>query len=214
MNHFQSYQSVNKYPSGYQYPSAPEVVNPFGIDDQIPFNDNVYGLKYGMTGPSAMEAPNYHGHAATWPKEGKLKGAAVSALTLLAFLFFLNLLQSCLKEHLETVSPTVMVMSAGQRGIVVSRNDDVENDEIQNDEIPRPYNKLGNVDLEDDIYYDENNSKMPWESDEYLSYPYSIHAIPKTTSTTTTPTSRRRKKKLLITKIGNEREKALKFCTA
>uniref|UniRef100_A0A182MX15 Uncharacterized protein n=1 Tax=Anopheles culicifacies TaxID=139723 RepID=A0A182MX15_9DIPT len=53
-----------------------------------------------------------------WPapshgKSGKGKGAALSALTLLAFLYFLNLLQSCLKEHMETMNPTVMVMTAG-----------------------------------------------------------------------------------------------------
>lgn len=42
------------------------------------------------------------------PKPGKKgKGAALSALTLLAFLYFLNLLQSCLKEHMETMNPTV-----------------------------------------------------------------------------------------------------------
>ncbi|XP_049530142.1 uncharacterized protein LOC125948276 [Anopheles darlingi] len=41
------------------------------------------------------------------------KGAALSALTLLAFLYFLNMLQSCLKEHMATMNPTVMVMTAG-----------------------------------------------------------------------------------------------------
>ncbi|KFB35809.1 AGAP013211-PA-like protein [Anopheles sinensis] len=50
------------------------------------------------------------------PSDGgksKGKGAALSALTLLAFLYFLNLLQSCLKEHMDTMNPTVMVMTAG-----------------------------------------------------------------------------------------------------
>lgn len=40
-------------------------------------------------------------------KKSKKKTAALSALTLLAFLFFLNLLQSCLKEHLTAINPTV-----------------------------------------------------------------------------------------------------------
>uniref|UniRef100_A0A182PNN9 Uncharacterized protein n=1 Tax=Anopheles epiroticus TaxID=199890 RepID=A0A182PNN9_9DIPT len=57
--------------------------------------------------PPLWPAPSSHG------KSGKGKGAALSALTLLAFLYFLNLLQSCLKEHMETMNPTVMVMTAG-----------------------------------------------------------------------------------------------------
>ncbi|XP_035890541.1 uncharacterized protein LOC118502421 [Anopheles stephensi] len=57
--------------------------------------------------PPLWPAPSHHG------KSGKGKGAALSALTLLAFLYFLNLLQSCLKEHMETMNPTVMVMTAG-----------------------------------------------------------------------------------------------------
>ncbi|XP_062537455.1 uncharacterized protein LOC134205844 [Armigeres subalbatus] len=59
-------------------------------------------------------------HISKWkPKKGK--GAALSALTLLAFLYFLNLLQSCLKEHMDTMNPTVMVMTAG-----ATRRKDVE----------------------------------------------------------------------------------------
>lgn len=38
---------------------------------------------------------------------GKSNASAMSALTLLAFLFFLNILQSCLKEHMLTMNPTV-----------------------------------------------------------------------------------------------------------
>ncbi|CAG4996484.1 unnamed protein product [Parnassius apollo] len=41
--------------------------------------------------------------------------AAMSALTLLAFLFFLNILQQCLKDHMTDLStPQVMIMSAGK----------------------------------------------------------------------------------------------------
>jgi hypothetical protein len=42
-------------------------------------------------------------------KKNKLKGAALSALTLLAFLFFLNLLQNCLKEQMAAMNPTVSI---------------------------------------------------------------------------------------------------------
>lgn len=45
------------------------------------------------------------------PKPKKGKGAALSALTLLAFLYFLNMLQSCLKEHMDTMNPTVSICS-------------------------------------------------------------------------------------------------------
>ncbi|XP_014086734.2 CAR1 transcription factor [Bactrocera oleae] len=37
--------------------------------------------------------------------------STMNALTLLAFFFFVNLLQSCLKENMEAMNPTVMVMT-------------------------------------------------------------------------------------------------------
>jgi hypothetical protein len=40
--------------------------------------------------------------------------AAMSALTLLSFLFFLNILQQCLKDQMATMNPTVAVMTAGR----------------------------------------------------------------------------------------------------
>lgn len=40
--------------------------------------------------------------------------AAMSALTLLSFLFFLNILQQCLKDHMMTLNPQVTIMSAGR----------------------------------------------------------------------------------------------------
>uniref|UniRef100_A0A182IPF0 Uncharacterized protein n=1 Tax=Anopheles atroparvus TaxID=41427 RepID=A0A182IPF0_ANOAO len=68
--------------------------------------------------PPLWQAPAHGG-------KGKGKGAALSALTLLAFLYFLNLLQSCLKEHMETMNPTVMVMTAGanRRKYILDRVD-------------------------------------------------------------------------------------------
>ncbi|XP_055617854.1 uncharacterized protein LOC129763107 [Toxorhynchites rutilus septentrionalis] len=85
-----------------------------------------HGSAYGPPGPSSggydYHAPHPHSYQPPHPipfikfspKSGrKGKGAALSALTLLAFLYFLNLLQSCLKEHMETMNPTVMVMTAG-----------------------------------------------------------------------------------------------------
>lgn len=57
-----------------------------------------------------------HRHSQTWLGGGKSKhhhnnnksnSTAISALTLLTFLFFLNLLQNCLREQMETMNPTV-----------------------------------------------------------------------------------------------------------
>lgn len=45
--------------------------------------------------------------AAESPYKKKKKNAALSALTLVAFLFFLNLLQTCLKEQMMAMNPTV-----------------------------------------------------------------------------------------------------------
>ncbi|KAL9693904.1 hypothetical protein quinque_013189 [Culex quinquefasciatus] len=70
--------------------------------------------------PAPPQPAHHHHHSHTSipvhfssGKSKKGKGGALSALTLLAFLYFLNLLQSCLKEHMDTMNPTVMVMTAG-----------------------------------------------------------------------------------------------------
>ncbi|XP_072949263.1 uncharacterized protein [Epargyreus clarus] len=60
-----------------------------------------------------------HGHAAPskhhYGGGGHKNNGAMSALTLLAFLFFLHILQQCLKEHMTSMStPQVMVVSAGR----------------------------------------------------------------------------------------------------
>jgi hypothetical protein len=46
-------------------------------------------------------------------KGGGKHSIALTALTLLSFLFFLNILQNCLQEHMEEMSPQqVMIMQA------------------------------------------------------------------------------------------------------
>ncbi|XP_075977288.1 uncharacterized protein LOC142977329 [Anticarsia gemmatalis] len=63
-----------------------------------------------------------HGHVATskhhYGGGGHKSGASMSALTLLAFLFFLHILQQCIKDHMTDMSSTqpVMVMTAGREG--------------------------------------------------------------------------------------------------
>lgn len=114
VNPFQSVQTLNKFPTPYQFPASSGGLNPFlTYDGSTPVvNSQGYGLKFAnepVYGPSAVETQQSHygppmmqGH-----KGGKLKGAALSALTLLAFLFFLNLLQSCLKDQMDAMYPTV-----------------------------------------------------------------------------------------------------------
>lgn len=52
--------------------------------------------------PSQQSHPRKSHHV-----QAKSTASAMSALTLLAFMFFLNILQSCLKEHMMTMNPTV-----------------------------------------------------------------------------------------------------------
>lgn len=42
----------------------------------------------------------------------KSSGSVMNALTLLAFFFFVNMLQNCLKDHMVDMNPTVMVLTA------------------------------------------------------------------------------------------------------
>ncbi|XP_055907348.1 protein dissatisfaction [Eupeodes corollae] len=66
-------------------------------------------------------------------KSGKTGGSStITALTLLSFLFFLNILQSCLKEHMDTMNPTVMVMTAGVARTRVSKLAEMNSREQQN----------------------------------------------------------------------------------
>lgn len=111
INQFQNYQPINKYPTPYQFPS-PSGINPFLSNDDLALggNNQGYGLKFAnepMYGHSGLETQSQYGPPMMQSKGGKLKGAALSALTLLAFLFFLNLLQSCLKDQMDSMNPTV-----------------------------------------------------------------------------------------------------------
>lgn len=99
-------QAVNKFATPYQFPSSSVGANPYVLNDG---NNNGYGLKFASEPVyhSAVETQSHYGPPQMSHKGGKLKGAALSALTLLAFLFFLNLLQSCLKDQMDTMNPTV-----------------------------------------------------------------------------------------------------------
>lgn len=59
---------------------------------------------------------------------GLKSNASMSALTLLAFLFFLHILQQCIKEHMTEMSTTpVVVMTAGREGEVqLSKSDKID----------------------------------------------------------------------------------------
>lgn len=43
--------------------------------------------------------------------KGSKNSTPLTALTLLAFFFFLNLLQSCIKDHMDAINPTAMVLT-------------------------------------------------------------------------------------------------------
>lgn len=43
-------------------------------------------------------------------KSTKKKGLALTALTLLAFLFFLHYLQTCIEDHFDDMQPQVLIM--------------------------------------------------------------------------------------------------------
>jgi hypothetical protein len=111
INPFHGMQGLSKYHTPYQLSDHSSPSNPFIINDDIHLNNNGYGLKYGndfVYGHSGVETQSHYGPPIMISKGGgKLKGAALSALTLLAFLFFLNLLQSCLKDQMDTMNPTV-----------------------------------------------------------------------------------------------------------
>jgi hypothetical protein len=104
---FESYQSVNKFQAPYSFPN---VQNPYLNDGSFDSVVNNGYEKYGGDtgyGHTAVETQSHYGPPMMMGKGGKLKGAALSALTLLVFLFFLNLLQSCLKDHMDAMNPTV-----------------------------------------------------------------------------------------------------------
>lgn len=90
---YQGYQNPYTYASGYA--GAGSYMHPY-----VQYgSDRKFGFKHKFEHSS-------HGDDDS-KKKSKKKTAALSALTLLAFLFFLNLLQSCLKDHLTAINPTV-----------------------------------------------------------------------------------------------------------
>ncbi|CAO1299789.1 unnamed protein product [Diamesa hyperborea] len=103
-NPFGHQQRYQTYGHPYQFPH--------GVTHEHVFPDenHDFSLKFGQGDGGGGGAP--YGPPPEM-KKGKVKGAALSALTLLAFLFFLNLLQSCLKDHMDAMNPTVMVMTGG-----------------------------------------------------------------------------------------------------
>jgi hypothetical protein len=123
-NPFTGYQINNKFSNlPYQYPSDSNIFSmgsesgPFDNGMQFHDNTNGFGLKFsggsGGTGyghsAAGVQTHSHYGPPVMLAggKGGKLKGAALSALTLLAFLFFLNLLQSCMKDQMDAMNPTV-----------------------------------------------------------------------------------------------------------
>lgn len=116
LNPFLGYHHVkNQYSIPYQFPAASENAYSIGggtFEHQgFPEPGHSFGLKFGNSGygNTGVGTQTHYGPPVMpmGGKAGKLKGAALSALTLLAFLFFLNLLQSCLKDQMEAMNPTV-----------------------------------------------------------------------------------------------------------
>lgn len=119
-NHFQTYPNFNPY-QYYQSILQSQVQNQFPTPQLSNFQSNFFN----PVQDESLNYLNYHhnshklfgnkfGHELFQngikklkAKAKKLKGAALSALTLLAFMFFLHILQMCLKEHMDSVNPTV-----------------------------------------------------------------------------------------------------------
>ncbi|XP_059061779.1 uncharacterized protein LOC131854660 [Achroia grisella] len=82
----------------------------------------------------AYEPPGSHqGHEAASKHNygsgggGQKSNAAMSALTLLAFLFFLHILQQCIKDHMTDMStPQIMIMTAGREGETILKKNDIQ----------------------------------------------------------------------------------------
>lgn len=128
VNPFAGYTVTNKFSTPYQFPAVSDsnifTVGGGAFEHSLPtfpqLHDSAhgFGLKFGNGGNGGGTGyghtsvgnvqthygpPMMHGGG----KGGKLKGAALSALTLLAFLFFINLLQTCLRDQMDALNPTV-----------------------------------------------------------------------------------------------------------
>lgn len=123
LNPFAGYSVNNKFATPYQFPAVSDS-NIFSLGGgtfdqtfpQLHDSANGFGLKFGAGGGggigtgyghTSIGTQHYSHPIMSGGKGGKLKGAALSALTLLAFLYFLNLLQSCLRDQMEAMNPTV-----------------------------------------------------------------------------------------------------------
>lgn len=100
-NPFGHQQRYQTYGNPYQFPHGATHEHVF------PDETHDFSLKFGQ-GDGGGGGGTHYGPPPEM-KKGKGKSAALSALTLLAFLFFLNLLQSCLKDHMDAMNPTVTI---------------------------------------------------------------------------------------------------------
>ncbi|EDW84681.2 uncharacterized protein Dwil_GK14244, partial [Drosophila willistoni] len=62
--------------------------------------------------PSPPHKPKSSSSSSGKSKTKKGSGSVMSALTLLSFFFFVNMLQNCIKDHMADMNPTVMVLTA------------------------------------------------------------------------------------------------------
>ncbi|XP_045480259.1 uncharacterized protein LOC123684831 [Harmonia axyridis] len=69
----------------------------------------------------------YH-HQYSYSKKKK-KSIAMNTLTLLSFLFFLNMLQNCIQEHINQMNPTTIVIQI-QTTMATVRKMDLEGDDV------------------------------------------------------------------------------------
>ncbi|XP_055297687.1 uncharacterized protein LOC129566114 [Sitodiplosis mosellana] len=146
------------YQGGYEYePETADYGNGrFGHGQgqgQATFHQHVYSTLGGGGGGSSGGGG---GH------KSKNHALAMSALTLLAFLFFIQMLQSCLKEQMTSLNPTVMVMTAGtsrfRKTGTASTTGDANKELFQNDPHEAMISSVAdNVDLltndQGDVFY-------------------------------------------------------------
>ncbi|XP_044749005.1 uncharacterized protein LOC123309799 [Coccinella septempunctata] len=79
---------------------------------------------YSSSGHSGSGYHHYHYSSG----KKKKKSIAMTALTLLSFLFFLNILQNCIQEHMNQMNPTVMVMQMQTTMASIRKSDRIGDD--------------------------------------------------------------------------------------
>ncbi|XP_061392108.1 uncharacterized protein LOC133327604 [Musca vetustissima] len=114
------------------------------------------GTGYGVPPPAPHPHPNPHPHPPVHPptggtgygygggggggkkkggggggggKKGKRGSSTITALTLLSCLFLVNLLQGCIKDHMDSMNPTVMVMTTDIRRSSLNKMGDMNSRE-------------------------------------------------------------------------------------